>query len=322
MLYRRMGSTGLQLSALSFGTWATFGVGVERGTARDLVACAYDQGINFFDAAETYANGEAERLLGDVMVDLRLPRDALVVSSKAFFGSVDAPRPTQQGLSRKHLRDACDQALRRLRLDYLDLYFCHRPDPQVPIAEIVSTMDLLIRQGKVLYWGTSEWPAELIREAAEHARAHGLELPRMEQPQYNLLARGRVEQEYAPLLEEFGLGTTVWSPLASGLLTGKYNDGIPADSRLAHEAYRWLQKPVLTDRDRRIAAVRGLAEIAASFDATSAQLALAWCLGNPHVSTVILGATRTEQLLENLGALALLERIDSSTRARMEALFA
>jgi len=322
MHHRRLGQTGLKLSVLSLGTWATFGVGVSRGTARDLVACAFDRGINFFDAAENYAFGEAERLLGDVIVDLRLSRDAFVVSSKAFFGAVEGPKPTQHGLSRKHLRDACDAALKRLHVDYLDLFFCHRPDPEVSIGEIVTTMDTLIRQGKVLYWGTSEWPAASILEAAHFAAANGLEPPRMEQPQYSLLARDRVDVEYPPVFAELGIGSTVWSPLASGLLTGKYNDGIPDDSRLAHENYRWLQKPVLTNREKRIAAVRGLADIAAGFGATPAQLALAWCLKNPNVSTVILGATRTTQLIENLGAVDLVDRIDENTRTRLEALFA
>ncbi|AVP99611.1 aldo/keto reductase [Ahniella affigens] len=322
MQYRRMGQTGLKLSALSFGTWATFGVSVPRGTARDLIAASYDHGINFFDAAETYANGEAERMLGDVLIDLRLPRDALVISSKVFFGAVTDPRPTQHGLSRKHIRDACDQALQRLKLDYIDLYFCHRPDLDVPISEIVTSMNLLIQQGKILYWGTSEWPATLIREAAEFALAHGLEGPKVEQPQYSLLAREKVEQEFSELYPQYGIGTTVWSPLASGLLTGKYNDGIPADSRLAHEQYQWLQKPVLQNKAKRIAAVKGLSDEAAKLGATAAQLALAWCLGNPNVSTVILGATRIGQLEENLKALALLEKVDAGTRARIEALFA
>lgn len=322
MQYRRMGQTGLKLSALSFGTWATFGVSVPRGTARDLIAASYDHGINFFDAAETYANGEAERMLGDVLIDLRLPRDALVISSKVFFGAVTDPRPTQHGLSRKHIRDACDQALKRLKLDYLDLYFCHRPDLDVPIGEIVTSMNLLIQQGKILYWGTSEWPAVLIREAAEFALANGLEGPKVEQPQYSLLARDKVEQEFSELYPQYGIGTTVWSPLASGLLTGKYNEGIPADSRLAHEDYQWLQKPVLQNKAKRIAAVKGLADAAATLDATAAQLALAWCLGNPNVSTVILGATRVAQLEENLKALAVLEQVDAGVRARIEALFA
>jgi len=251
MQYRRLGSSGLQLSALSFGAWVTFGNQVGRGEARELIAAAWDHGINFFDNAEGYADGEAERVMGDVIADLRLPRDGWCVSSKVFFGSSKQPRPTQKGLSRKHVHDACNDALRRLRVDYLDLYFCHRPDPDAPIAETVWAMDTLVRQGKVLYWGTSEWPASAIREAHKVARAHHLHPPTMEQPQYNLLHRERVELEYAPLYSELGLGTTIWSPLASGLLTGKYNEGVPADARLGQEGYAWLQKWVLGDTESR-----------------------------------------------------------------------
>src|SRR5690606_29833025 len=230
MQYRRLGSSGLQLSALSLGAWMTFGDQVGRSVARELVAAAWDHGVNFFDNAEGYANGEAERVMGDVIADLRLPRDGYAVSSKVMFGSVADPLPMQRGLSRKHVHDACHAALRRLRVDYLDLYFCHRPDPDAPVAETVAAMDALVRQGKVMYWGTSEWPAALIREAHAVARAGHMQPPTMEQPQYNLLHRRRVELEYAPLYAELGLGTTVWSPLASGLLTGKYADGIPDDS--------------------------------------------------------------------------------------------
>ncbi|NMW25526.1 aldo/keto reductase, partial [Rhodanobacter denitrificans] len=233
MLYRRLGKSGLQLSALSFGAWVTFGRQVGRAQARELLALAHDRGVNFFDNAETYNNGVAEQVMGDVLADLRFPRDSYCVSSKVFFGAYDKPLPTQRGLSRKHVMEACHQALQRLRLDYLDLYFCHRPDPDTPIAETVAAMDTLVRQGKVLYWGTSEWPAEAIHEAHRIARENHLHAPVMEQPQYNLLHRERVELEYAPLYEAYGMGTTIWSPLASGLLSGKYNDGVPADSRLA-----------------------------------------------------------------------------------------
>ncbi|NEK79358.1 MAG: aldo/keto reductase, partial [Xanthomonas perforans] len=208
---------------------------------RELVAAAWDHGVNFFDNAEGYANGAAEQVMGDVIADLRLPRDGYCISSKVFFGAAAEPAPTQRGLSRKHVRDACDAALKRLRVEHLDLYFCHRPDPDTPVAETVWAMDTLIRQGKVLYWGTSEWPAALIREAAQIARTHHLHGPTMEQPEYNLLRRERVELEYAPLYAELGLGTTIWSPLASGLLTGKYADGVPADSRLAQPGMEWLQ---------------------------------------------------------------------------------
>jgi len=321
MEYRRLGVSGLKVSALSFGSWATFGVSSGRGEARELCALAYDRGVNFFDNAETYANGESERIMGDVLVDLRLSRDSFCVSSKVYFGSVGAPRPTQHGLSRKHIVDACDQALQRLRVDYLDMYFCHRPDPDVPMREIVSTMDRLIRQGKVLYWGTSEWSAAQISEAVKIARDAGHELPTMEQPQYSLVHRERVEVELAPLYDDIGLGTTIWSPLASGLLTGKYNEGVPKDSRLATEGYQWLQKLVLEQGDQRIAGVRKLQAIAAEIGCTTAQLAIAWCLKNPRVSTVILGASRRSQLEENLDALAVAAKIDVATKRRIESCF-
>ncbi len=316
MQYRRLGSTGLPLSALSFGAWNTFGKNVGRGLARDLVAAAWDHGINFFDNAETYASGEAERVMGDVLADLRLPRDGFAVSSKVFFGAVDDPLPMQRGLSRKHVVDACDDALKRLRVDYLDLYFCHRPDPDAPISETVAAMDALVRQGKVLYWGTSEWSAAQIREAHAAARGNGWQAPSMEQPQYNLLHRERVELEYAPLYAEYGLGTTIWSPLASGLLTGKYDDGVPDDSRLAREA--WLQKGTLDETTLRRQRARAFSALAAELGVAPAPLAIAWCLRNPHVSTVLLGASKVEQLLQNLDALELSERFDQGVWRRVE----
>lgn len=320
MQYRRLGTSGLQLSALSLGAWVTFGSQIGRSEARELVATAWDHGVNFFDNAEGYANGAAETVMGDVIADLRLPRDGYCVSSKVFFGSAADPRPTQRGLSRKHVRDACDAALKRLRVEHLDLYFCHRPDPDTPVAETVWAMDALIRQGKVLYWGTSEWPATLLREAAQIARTHHLHGPTMEQPEYNLLRRDRVELEYAPLYAELGLGTTVWSPLASGLLTGKYGDGVPAGSRLAQPELAWLERSVLGEgsSDRRARAGR-FAALAAELGVAPAPLAIAWCLTNPHVSTVLLGASRTAQLIENLQALELLARFDESTWRRLEA---
>jgi len=320
MQYRRLGSSGLQLSALSFGAWVTFGTQVGRGLARELIAAAWDNGINFFDNAETYAQGEAERVMGDAIADLRLPRDGFAVSSKVFFGAASDPRPMQKGLSRKHARDACDAALKRLRVDYLDLYYCHRPDLATPVEETVAAMDALIRQGKVLYWGTSEWPAAAIREAHKIARAQRMHAPTMEQPQYNLLHRERVELEYAALYAEFGLGTTIWSPLASGLLTGKYNEGVPADSRLAQANYSWLQRGVFGDSaSRRVERAREFARLAAELGVAPAPLAIAWCLRNPHVSSVILGASRVDQLQQNLGALALAERFDDGVWARIEA---
>ncbi len=317
MLYRRLGTSGLQLSALSFGAWVTFGKQVGRGEARDMLALAHDRGVNYFDNAETYNNGVAEQVMGDVLADLRFPRDSYCVSSKVFFGAVDKPLPTQRGLSRKHVMEACHQALQRLRVDYLDLYFCHRPDPDTPIAETVAAMDTLVRQGKVLYWGTSEWPAESIREAHRIARENHLYAPAMEQPEYNLLHRERVEVEYAPLYEAYGMGTTIWSPLASGLLSGKYNDGVPADSRLAQPGYEWLRESVLGHGDERLGKVRALQPIAAALDTSLAQLAIAWCLVNPHVSTVMLGASKREQLEQNLDALELLPRLDAAVVQRI-----
>ena len=318
MLYRRLGRTGLQLSALSFGAWLNFGKQVGRSQARELLALAHDHGVNFFDNAEIYNHGVAEQLMGDVLADLRFSRDSYCVSSKVMFGSVEQPLPTQRGLSRKHVIEACHQALQRLRVEYLDLYLCHRPDPETPIAETVAAMDMLVRQGKVLYWGTSEWPAEAIDEAHRVAAAAHLYAPVLEQPQYNLLHRARVEQEYAPLYESYGMGTTIWSPLASGLLSGKYNDGVPSDSRLAgHEG---LRKEFLGQDEGRatIAKLRRLQPIADELGCPLAQLAIAWCLLNPHVSTVILGASRSEQLQQNLQALTLLPRLDASVVQRIE----
>ncbi|SKB93984.1 aldo/keto reductase [Luteibacter sp. 22Crub2.1] len=319
MEYRRLGSTGLKVSALSYGAWVTFGRQVGRSEARELIALAYDHGVNFFDNAETYNAGDAERLMGDVIADLRLPRDAYTVSSKVFFGAVKDPKPTQRGLSRKHVFDACHQALDRLRVDYLDLYFCHRADPDTPILETVLAMDTLVRQGKVMYWGTSEWAASEIEEAHRLAREHHLIAPSMEQPQYNLLHRERFEQEYAALYERYGMGTTIWSPLASGLLTGKYNDGIPDNSRMGHADYAWLRESLLGNDGARLETVRSLAPIAADLGIPLARLSLAWCLKNPNVSTVILGASRTSQLEENLKALDAARLLDDAVMGRIEA---
>ena len=319
MHYRRLGSTGLQLSALSFGAWVTFGAQIGRSEARNLIACAWDNGVNFFDNAEVYARGQAEAVMGDVIADLRLPRDGYCVSSKVYFGSVADPLPTQRGLSRKHVIDACHAALRRLRVDYLDLYFCHRPDEQTPIAETVHAMNLLVEQGKVLYWGTSQWSAAQIEQANAAADAHGWQRPAMEQPHYSLLERDRVERELAPLCAQ-GLGTTTWSPLASGLLTGKYNEGVPAGSRLGQPDLAWLQAAQLED-PARLDKVRAFSALAVQHGYNPAQLAIAWCLRNPHVSSVILGASRVAQLEQNLGALALLEQVDPLLWGQVEAIF-
>jgi voltage-dependent potassium channel beta subunit len=323
MLYRRLGRTGLQVSALSFGAWVTFGNTLGRGEARRLITQAFDAGINLFDNAENYAKGEAERIMGDVLADMRFPRDAYAVTSKAFFGSATQPAPMQRGLSRKHLRDACDAALKRLHVDYLDLFFCHRPDAETPIDETVWAMDQLVRGGKVLYWGTSEWSAEAIAEADRIAKAHHLVGPSMEQPQHSLLHRDRVEREYAPLYSSMGLGVTTWSPLASGLLTGKYANGIPAGSRLTTPGYEWLQKMVQGEEGAAtLARVQRFTSLAAELGIDPAPLAIAWCLRNPNVSSVILGAAKPEQLAQNLTALDVLPMLDETTCARLEAAFA
>jgi voltage-dependent potassium channel beta subunit len=297
----------------------TFGKQVDRTQARELLALAHARGVNFFDNAEIYNHGVAEEVMGDVLADLRFPRDSYCVSSKVFFGSATNPLPTQRGLSRKHVIEACHQAMQRLRVDYLDLYFCHRADPETPMEETVAAMDTLIRQGKVLYWGTSEWSAEEIHEAHRVARENHMYAPVMEQPEYNLLHRQRVEVEYAPLYEAYGMGTTIWSPLASGLLSGKYNNGVPPDSRLAQEGYEWLRDSLLGDGlDKRIGKVRALKTIADDLGVSQVQLALAWCLLNPHVSTVMLGASRLEQLEHNLGAMDVLPRLDAAVAQRIE----
>jgi len=311
MTYRRMGRSGLKLSTFSIGSWATYGLDVPDDNARACLIAAYEAGVNFFDNAEAYGQGRAELVVGRVLKEL--PRTDLVISSKVFWGGGG---PNDTGLSRKHVTEACHAALRRLQTDYLDLYFCHRPDPDTPVEETVRAMHALVMQGKVLYWGTSEWPPESIREAHEVAARLGLTPPSVEQPQYNLFWRKRVEQEYAPLYKEFGMGTTIWSPLASGVLTGKYNEEIPSGTRLASEGYSWLQSSVTKAR---IQAVRALEPIARELDCTLAQLALAWCARNPDVSTVITGATRPQQVRENLAALEIVPRMDEALARRIEA---
>ncbi len=320
MLYRRLGSSGLQISALSFGAWVTFGKQIGDPVARDLLHAAYDAGINFFDNAETYADGQAERVMGEILKQSGWRRSSYLVSSKVYFGW-EEDKPNQTGLSRKHVFDACHDALRRLQVDYLDLYYCHRPDPNVPIAETARAMHDLITQGKVLYWGTSEWSAAEIKDAHRICAQHNLHAPIVEQPQYNLLHRQRVEREYAPLFQPpVGLGTTIWSPLASGLLTGKYNEGVPQESRLNSPDLAWLRDRLLNSasREKTLAAIGALAAIARELETTLPRLAITWCLKNPHVSSVILGASRVEQLRENLGALDLLDRLSPAVVARID----
>lgn len=301
MEYRRLGQSGLKISVLGLGSWVTFGKQVDQRQARDLIARAYDSGVNFFDNAEAYEAGESERLMGDALKKLGYGRDSFVVSSKVFWGG---DRPTQLGLSRKHVVDCCHAALHRLQVEYLDLYYCHRPDPDTPVAETVWTMNTLIQQGKILYWGTSEWPADRILEAHQFAQDNRLIGPLMEQPEYSLLKRQRVEQEYAPLYEAFGLGLTTFSPLASGILTGKYAAGIPKGSRFSLPEYQWLRDLLLNSDDgpAKLERVGHLTEVAESMNLTTAQLALAWVIANPRVNCALIGCSRQEQLESNLKA--------------------
>lgn len=302
MEYRRMGRTGLQLSILSFGSWVTFHKQIEDGTADELMGIAYDNGINFFDNAEVYALGESEKMMGRVLKQKNWDRTSYTVSSKAFFGWRGKDnKPNQTGLSRKHLTESCTEALQRLQTDYLDLFFCHRPDKHTPIEEVVLTMNTLIQQGKILYWGTSEWSGVEIMEAHRIARDYRLIGPSVEQPQYNLFERAKVENEYLEVYKNVGLGTTIWSPLAAGLLTGKYNDGIPENSRFAIEGFDWLKDRWMAED--RIARVKKLGELANELGVSLASLSIAWCIKNPNVTTAILGATKKQQLLDNLDAL-------------------
>jgi len=311
MTYRRLGQSGLKLSTFSLGSWVTYGAQVDESVAKECVLHAFENGVNFFDSAEVYAQGQAEVVLGQILSPL--PQEQIVLSSKVFWGG---DGPNDVGLNRKHVTEACHAALKRLQVDYLDLYFCHRPDPDTPVEETARAMDNLIRQGKVLYWGTSEWTAEQLQEAYDVCERYGLERPQMEQPQYHMFCRERVEVELAGHIQKKGLGTTTWSPLASGVLTGKYNDGIPSDSRLGDERWAWLQELVLDDD--KIAKVRQIGDIAKELGCTTAQLALAWTAKHPHVSTVITGASRLSQLKENLKALPLIDQLDDGLMKRID----
>jgi len=320
MEYRRLGSAGLQVSALSLGSWVTFGAQVGEEVAGQCMRAAYDAGVNFFDTAEAYAHGQAEVVIGNVIRQAGWRRSDLVIATKLFWGGRG---PNDRGLSRKHLVEGTLDSLQRLRMDYVDLLFCHRPDPQTPIEETVFTMDSLIRRGLVLYWGTSEWSAEEIVRAHAVARREHLLPPQMEQPQYNMFHRERVEREYLPLYRELGLGLTIWSPLASGLLTGKYARGIPPDTRASLPGYEWLRERFENEDAReRIEKVKKLARIARELETTPAPLALAWCLRNPHVSSVITGATRPEHVTDNLQALDVVPRLTDEVMGRIEKLLA
>jgi voltage-dependent potassium channel beta subunit len=315
MEYRRLGRSGLKVSALSLGAWVTYGGQVGEQVADDCMTAAYDAGVNFFDNAEVYANGNAEIVMGNVIKKKGWRRESLVVSTKIFWGG-DGPNDT--GLSHKHIIEGMNNALRRLQLEYVDLVFCHRPDPDTPIEETVRAMDIIIKQGKAFYWGTSEWSAADIMRADGIARQYGLTPPTMEQPQYHMFHRDRFEKEYAPLYRDLSYGTTIWSPLASGLLSGKYNNGIPEDSRATLRGYEWIQNSVITPE--RVEKVKQLVPIAEEVGASMAQLALAWCLKNPHVSTVITGASRASQVVENMKAIDVAARLTPDVLERIEAI--
>ena len=318
MEYRRLGSAGIQVSALSFGSWVTFGTQADEDLAYEMMKTAYDAGVNFFDNAEAYAGGDSEILMGKVIKRAGWKRSDLVVSTKIFWGG---DGPNDKGLSRKHIIEGTEDALNRLQLGYIDLIFAHRPDINTPIEETVRAFNHVINQGKAFYWGTSEWSPAQIMEAFAIARRENLIPPQMEQPQYNMLYRDRVESEYAHLYDEIGLGTTVWSPLASGLLTGKYNQGIPDGTRASLAGYEWLREH-FTDE----AAIEGIEKIgqlipiAEGMGATMAQFALAWTLLNPNVSTTITGASRVEQVKENLKALDFVSQFTTDVIEKVEAI--
>jgi voltage-dependent potassium channel beta subunit len=315
-----MGRSGLKLSALSFGSWITFGHQLDEAHARRCMHLAYDHGVNFFDTAEVYGGGAAERMMGRILRRARWPRDTFCISSKV---RASGDRPTQIGLHRKHIFDACHDSLQRLKLDYLDVYFCHRSDPDTPLDETVRAMSDLVTQGKVRYWGTSEWTAPQIRQAYRIAESHNLHAPSVEQPEYNLFCRKRVEVELAPLYRRFGIGVTSWSPLASGVLTGKYDRSVPRNARMRIAPFAHLRDRLKGPAgERRIAKVRELGAVARTLGVTRAQMAIAWCLQNPDVTTVILGASRKQQLEENLLALVVARQLDRQTIHRIETITA
>ncbi len=311
MHYRRLGRSGLKVSEISLGAWVTFGSQVEEDASIDLIQAAYDSGVNFFDNADIYANGQAEVVMGKAIRSL--PREALVISSKVFWPTT--PGPNGRGLSRKHITESVNASLRRLGTDYLDLYFCHRFDPDTPIDEVVFTMDTLVRQGKILYWGTSEWRAWQVTAAFATAAEHHLIAPTMEQPQYNMFHRRRVEMELSSLCKEYGLGLTTWSPLYYGILTGKYNDGIPEGSRASLESMAWIRDRITAER---VEIVRELSKVADELHITTAQLAIAWLLRRKEVSSVITGATNIKQLQDNLEAADAVDKLHDDVLERIE----
>ena len=317
MEYRRMGRSGLQLSVLSFGSWVTFARQTDDDINDRLMSIAYENGVNFFDNAEVYSAGKSEEMMGRILKGKDWDRSSFVLSSKAFFGwKGEDKKPNQHGLSRKHLIEACNEALQRLQVEYLDLYYCHRADKNVPIEEVVRTMNVLIQQGKIFYWGTSEWSASEIVEAHMIARELGLEGPSVEQPEYNLFNRRKMESEFLSIFENIGMGTTIWSPLASGLLTGKYNNGIPDGTRMSLEGYEWLKdRALLNDK---ISRVMQLGDFAQELGVSLPALSIAWCIKNPNVTTAILGATKETQLLENFKALEVLPLLTENVMERID----
>ena len=313
MHYRRLGRSGLKISEISLGAWVTFGSQVDEDTSIELIRAAYEAGVNFFDNADIYANGQAELVMGKALKSM--PREALVISSKVFWPTM--PGPNGRGLSRKHIIESVNASLKHLGTDYIDLYFCHRFDPDTPIDEIVFTMDTLVRQGKILYWGTSEWRAWQVSAAFSVATQHHLMPPSMEQPQYNMFHRRRVEMELSSLCKEYGLGLTTWSPLYYGILTGKYNDGIPEGSRASMESMAWIRDRITPER---VTIVRELANLAAEMDITTAQLAIAWLLRRKEVSSVITGATNLKQLQDNLDAAEAVEKLNDDVLDKIESI--
>jgi voltage-dependent potassium channel beta subunit len=316
MEYRRLGKSGLQVSVLSFGSWVTFGKQIGDNTAEELMSMAYDSGVNFFDNAEVYARGRSETVMGEILKKKNWARSSYCVSSKVYFGHEES-KPNQTGLSRKHITEGCHAALKRLQVDYIDLFFCHRPDKNTPIEETVWAMNTLIQQGKILYWGTSEWSNDEIMQAFVFAERHRLIGPSMEQPQYNMFERTKVEKDYLLLYRDFGLGTTIWSPLASGLLTGKYNQAAPADTRLQIEGMDWLRERTLGDPSR-IEKTKQLDALAKELGTSLPKLAIAWCVKNPNVSTAILGASKPQQLKETLSALDVLPLLSLEVSEKIE----